>query len=158
MSTVIDVTLQGILNNKNMTKYQLSQISGVPKTTVIDICSGKSSIEKCSAKTVLRLAKALGCSMESLLEADEYDEKTGLPADRAYLECGLPSFLQSAIDAMQACWERVDRGETDIRWDCCYCELQSDINTCEVNGVISGEQAWYLREKYLRMERPGEIL
>lgn len=151
------LTLQAILNDRNMTKYQLSRLSGVPKTTVIDICSGKSAIEKCSARTVQRLAKALGCSMESLLEAEEYDSKTGLPVDRAYLECGLPDFLQSSIAEMRASWERVDRGEQDLRWDCYYCELQSNINTCEVNGIISEEQAWYLREKYLRMERPGEI-
>lgn len=151
------MTLQAILDHRNMTKYKLSQLSGVPKTTVIDICSGKSSIEKCSAKTVLQLAKALGCSMESLLETEKYDTERGLPADKAYLECGLPDFLRSSIDAMQASWERMDQGEQDNRWDCYYCELQSDINTCEVNGLISEEQAWYLREKYLRMERPGEI-
>ena len=38
-------------------------------------------------------------------------------------------------------------------WDCDYCSLQSDINNAEVNRIISPEQAWYLREKYLRMER-----
>ena len=152
------MTLQAILEDRHLSKYKLSQMSGVPKTTVIDICSGKSSIEKCSAKTVQQLAKALGCSMESLLEPDEYDRKTGLPTDKTYLECGLPEFLRSAIDVMQASWERLDRGERDLRWDCYYCELQSDINNCEIGGIISEEQAWYLREKYLRMERPGEIL
>jgi len=86
-----------------------------------------------------------------------FDEKTGLPTEEMYLECGLPDFLRNAIAMMQASWERVDRGEQDHRWDCYYCELQSDINTCEVNGLISEKQAWYLREKYLRMERPGEI-
>ena len=154
----MNMTLQAILDEKNMTKYKLSQISGVPKTTVIDIFSGKSSIENCSAKTVLQIARALGCSMEYLLEADEYDRETGLPVDKAYLECGLPDFLQSAIATMQASWERMDRGEQDNRWDCYFCELQSDINNCEVDGLISEEQAWYLREKYLKMERPGEIL
>ena len=151
------MTLQAMLDNRNMTKYKLSQISGVPKTTVIDICSGKSSIEKCSAKTVLQLARALGCSMESLLESEEYDAETGLPTDKAYLECGLPDFLRDSIEQMQASWDRMARGEKDLRWDCYFCELQSDINNCEVNGVISEEQAWYLREKYLGIERPGEI-
>ena len=37
-------------------------------------------------------------------------------------------------------------------WDCDYCNLQADINNAEVNQVISSEQAWYLRERYLRME------
>ncbi len=95
--------------------------------------------------------------METLLETEEYDAETVLSADKAYLECELPDFLRSSMGAMQANRERVDRGEQDTRWDCYYCELQSDINTCEVNGLISKEQAWYLREKYLRMKRPGEI-
>lgn len=78
---------------------------------------------------------------------------TGLPADRSYLECGLPDFLRESIAQMQAAWDRLDRGEEYLRWDCDYCNLQADINNAEVNQVISSEQAWYLREKYLRMER-----
>ena len=78
---------------------------------------------------------------------------TGLPADRSYLECGLPDFLRESIAQMQAAWDQLDRGEKDLRWDCDYCNLQADINNAEVNQVISSEQAWYLREKYLRMER-----
>ena len=34
--------LQGYLDSKNITKYRLSKIRGVPKTTIIDICYGKS--------------------------------------------------------------------------------------------------------------------
>ncbi|MEI3121022.1 MAG: hypothetical protein V8S86_08575 [Eubacteriales bacterium] len=56
---------------------------------------------------------------------------------------------------MQAAWDRLDRGEKDLRWDCDYCNLQTDINNAEVNQVISSEQAWYLREKYLR---DGEVV
>ena len=77
---------------------------------------------------------------------------TGLPADRSYLECGLPDFLRESIAQMQAAWDQLDRGEKDLRWVCDYCNLQTDINIAEVNQVISSEQAWYLRERYLRME------
>ena len=34
-----------------------------------------------------------------------------------------------------------------------YLADDTDINNAEVNQVISSEQAWYLREKYLRIER-----
>lgn len=78
---------------------------------------------------------------------------SGLPADDSYLECGLSPFLREAIAAMQSTWEKLDRGEECLRWDCAYDELQSDINIAEVEQIISSEQAWYLREKYLRMER-----
>lgn len=82
-----------------------------------------------------------------------YDSDTGLPNNKEYLECGLPPFLQDSIRAMSHAWKKIDNDEEYLRWDCDYCELQSDINSAEVNQVISSEQAWYLREKYLRMER-----
>lgn len=134
--------------------YRLSQISGVPKTTIVDICSGKSSISGCSAKTVYKLAKALECTMEELLEPDTgaYDAVTGLPKDETYLERGLPSFLETSIAHMEESWRKEDRGETDLHWDCYWCELNADINAAEVNGMISHQQATCLRKKYLRME------
>lgn len=77
----------------------------------------------------------------------------GRPADNSYLECGLPEFLRESIAAMKDAWQKLDNGIEYLRWDCDYCNLQTDINNAEVNQIISTEQAWYLREKYLRMER-----
>lgn len=77
----------------------------------------------------------------------------GLPKDKNYLECGLPDFLQTSIRAMIDAWRKLDNGIEYLRWDCDYCNLQSDINSAEVNQLISEEQAWFLREKYLRLER-----
>lgn len=146
--------LQTLLNRKNISKYALSKKSGVPKTTIMDICAGRSEIERCSVKTVQLLAKALDCSMEEIMELSEpYDSQTGLPKDQTYLERDLPPFLIESIDAMKSAWRKLDRGEKYLRWDCDYCNLQTDINNAEVNQVISPDQAWYLREKYLRMER-----
>lgn len=53
---------------KQLTKYKLSKSSGVPYTTVNDICSKRAQLEKCSAETIYRLAKTLDISMEALLE------------------------------------------------------------------------------------------
>lgn len=146
---------QSLLEQKNISKYQLSKISGVPKTTLIDICSGRSSIERCSAKTVLLLAKALGCTMEDLMQLDDvknsYEVDTGLPIDKAYLEYGLPLYLQTSIGNMKKSWELEDQGQKDMCWDLCWCELNADINSAEVDQNISKEQAQYLRKKYLRM-------
>ena len=62
-----------LLEQKKMSKYNLSKRSGVPQTTIQDICNGKSKIEKCSADTVYKIAKALKVSVESLIEdAIEY--------------------------------------------------------------------------------------
>lgn len=62
------MTINDVMENRNMTRYRLSKSSGIPYTTVNDICSGKSQLEKCSAETIYKLSKALGVSMESLLE------------------------------------------------------------------------------------------
>ena len=138
--------LQTYLDNNKISKYRLAKISGVPKTTIMDICAGRSTMERCSAKTVQQLAKALDHSMESLMNWTQ-------PEDTSYLECALPGFLQESVSAMRNAWKKIDCGETYLRWDCDFCNLQSDINSAEVNGIISTEQAWYLREKYLRMKR-----
>lgn len=60
--------LQTLLDQRQITKYHLSKVSGVPKTTIMDICAGRSGIERCSAKTVQQLAKALNCTMEDIME------------------------------------------------------------------------------------------
>lgn len=148
------MNLQTILNNKQMSMYRLSKLSGVPKTTVIDICSGKSSIDGCNAKTVLQLSKALGCSMEDLMAIDvaNYDAVTGLPKDDSYLEKGLPDYLQKSVAAMVESWELEDSGKKDLHWDIHWCDLNADINSAQTEQEITPEQAWYLRRKYLRME------
>ena len=153
------MTMQSMLRERNMSMYRLSQISGVPKTTVIDICSGKSAIEGCTAKTVMQLSKALGCSMEDLMQIDNarYDHKTGFPKDETYLEKGLPAYLQASIETMRDSWTRIDHGEKDLHWDIYWCDLNADINCAETEQEISSDQAWYLRKKYLRMEKDDDV-
>ena len=134
------MSLQTMLNDKNISMYRLSQISGVPKTTVIDICSGKSSIENCNAKTVLQLSRALNCSMEDIMQAADSNN---------HYEIALPKYLKASLDNMKKAIKLKANGQKYLRYDCDYCELQSDINTAEVSGEISPDQAWYLRSKYL---------
>lgn len=62
------MTINEAMERRNITKYRLSKSSGIPYTTVNDICSGKARLEKCSAETIYRLCKELNISMESLLE------------------------------------------------------------------------------------------
>lgn len=57
-----------ILSQRGITKYRLSKSSGVPQTTINDICSGKAHIEKCSAETIYRISKVLNIAMEDLVE------------------------------------------------------------------------------------------
>ena len=134
------MSLQTILNDKNISMYRLSQISDVPKTTVTDICSGKSSIVNCNAKTVLQLSRALNCSMEDIMQAADSNN---------HYETALPKYLKASLDNMKKAIKLKASGQKYLRYDCDYCELQSDINTAEVSGEISPDQAWYLRSKYL---------
>lgn len=149
------MNLRTMLSERNMSMYRLAKISGVPNTTVLDICSGKSSIGGCNAKTVFLLAKALNCSMEELMMIDtfNYDAKTGLPKSDTYLEKNLPPYLEHSLSAMKRSWEIEDGGGRDLHWDVCWCELNADINAAENEQSISTEQAWYLRRRYLRMEK-----
>lgn len=62
------MSLQTLLDKRGISMYRLSKMSGVSKTVIIDICSGKSAIENCTVKTVYSIAKVLGLSVEELLK------------------------------------------------------------------------------------------
>lgn len=149
--------LQTLLDQRNLSKYKLSQLSGVPKTTILDICAGRSSLENCAAKTVYQLAQALGCTVETLLTLTASYDEQGLPTDKSYLERGLPDYLYASIEAMEKSWAILDSGQRNTTYDLDFCELQADINRAENDEIISSEQAWYLREKYLRMKREEDF-
>ena len=60
--------IRELMEKKGITTYRLSKNSGIPYTTVNDICNNKVSLAKCNSETVYRLSKALNISMEELLE------------------------------------------------------------------------------------------
>ncbi len=86
---------------------------------------------------------------------DRYDPETGLPLDKTYLECGLPDDLDEALRAMKASWAIVDSEGYDINWADAHSEFIARINSCEVEGEITREQAVY---KMILIERKRRIL
>jgi len=143
------MTIGELLEEKGLSRYRLSKISGVPWATLSDICSGKTKFERCSAITLSKLSKALGISIEELilLETGSGMDKDGKPQNKAYLESGLPDSLQKALDEyIQGEKEQVSH------MDCLWGELYGSINACQWGGRITLEQADYLRKKYLFME------
>lgn len=68
IKVVMNMDINEILKENGMTRYRLSKISGVPHATLNELCSGKSRIEKCSAETLYKIAKALHVSIEMLIE------------------------------------------------------------------------------------------
>ena len=59
--------LSNLLEQKNITKYKLSKISGVPFTTISEMTTGKTKIKNCTGETLYKLAKALDVTVEDLL-------------------------------------------------------------------------------------------
>lgn len=134
--------INNILNESGMTKYRLAKQAGIPHATLSDICSGKTQIEKCSAETVYKLAKALHVPMELLVAPTVTDPQA--ERERAY-EYALPEYLQHDLDAFK---EGMQNKSSLI--DCLWGELYGSINCAEIDdGLITAEHANYLRQKYL---------
>ena len=132
--------IEDLLEKRNITKYRLAVQAGIPHATLTDICSGKTRLEKCSAETVYKLAKALGVSMELLTEGGILQTER----ERAF-EYGLPDYLQHDLDAYK---EGLISHSGLL--DCLWGELYGSINMAEISdGVITAEHANYLRRKYL---------
>lgn len=148
MKVVIKMNLNIIIKQSGMTKYKVAKLSGVPHATLNDLCSGKSRIEKCSAETLYRIAKALNVSMESLVETviieKEEMQRVQIVRERSY-EYGLPEYLQHDLDAYKEALRNNSR-----LLDCFWGELYGSINMAEISdGIITPEHADYLRKKYL---------
>ena len=148
MNVVMEMNLNIIIKQSGMTKYKVAKLSGVPHATLNDLCSGKSRIEKCSAETLYRIARALNVSMESLIETviieKEEMQRVQIVRERSY-EYGLPEYLQHDLDAYKEALRNNSR-----LLDCFWGELYGSINIAEISdGVITPEHADYLRKKYL---------
>ena len=132
--------IEDLLAKRDMTKYRLAVQAGIPHATLNDICSGKTKLEKCSAETVYKLAKALGVSMELLTEGGILQAER----ERAF-EYGLPDYLQHDLDAYKD-GLKSHSGLIDCLWG----ELYGSINMAEISdGIITSEHSNYLRKKYL---------
>ena len=133
--------IEDLLKRKKMTKYRLAIKANIPHATVSEICSGKTHLEKCSAETVYKIAKALGVSMELLTESGI----TSAERERSY-EYNLPEYLQKDLDA----YKDGLKNKSNLL-DCLWGELYGSIDIAEINDqFITPEHADYLRQKYLR--------
>ena len=126
------MTFLDLLAEKKTTVYALSADSGVPKTTLTDIASGKADILECSGKTLLAISRSLGVSIEVLLLLEREESKTLLP-----------EFLQESINEYR---KAIRKDSTLV--DCFSDQLNSSINVAEVENLISKEQANRLRLRY----------
>lgn len=71
------------------------------------------------------------------------------------LENSFPEWLQESIDRFKKAYRLYLADAPHIAFDCDIDEFMSDINNAEVNGAITSDAAWYLREAYLGLTREG---
>lgn len=74
------MTFLDLLAFKKMTIYRLSQLSGIPKTTLTDLGSGKTSLLDASGKTLLGISKVLKVRIEELLELEPEEDMKKITA------------------------------------------------------------------------------
>lgn len=126
------MTFLDLLAYKKMTVSSLSVKSGIPRSTLTDIASGKSDILECSGKTLLAISKCLNMTIEELLALEREEAKTLLPG-----------FL---LDSIVQYRKAIRKDSTML--DCYSDQLNSSINVAEVENLISKEQANRLRKRY----------
>jgi DNA-binding Xre family transcriptional regulator len=148
------MTIMELLKEKGLSRYSLSKYSGIPWATLSDLCSGKTSLNRCTGQTLSKLSEALDLSIEEILElsAEPSDvSKDGKPTDKTYLETNLSQHLTKAIN------EYIQGEKDNVSYlDCLWGELYGSINADFWSGCITEEQANYLRTKYLFGEEQEE--
>ena len=115
------MTVQKYMEKNNMSRYRLAKTSGIPYTTITDICSGKARLEKCSAETIYKLAKSLKVPMEELL-APCFEQRSDFELYKS-----------------NVCHELKEKGD-----------IQFVIDTLESNMIRKFyEKEWYAESLYL---------
>ena len=132
------MNIDTFLKNKGYTVYRLSKETGISKTTLFDIFSGKSNILDCRVRIMMKIAAALDCDIKELINLEPV-------LYNAVYEENIPSFLKENIAFIKN-----KRNWNNPLFDCYLDEANSSINVCEIENLISKKQADYLRNKYLR--------
>ena len=73
--------------------------------------------------------------------------------EKIEIDSTLPQFLRESIEAFLIGKEKYESGIGYSEFDMDYCDLQTDINICEVEQMITSDEAWQLREKYLELQK-----
>lgn len=119
------------------TSYSIAKATGLPKTTVVDIYSGKRALMNCSGRTLLALSRLFKITIEDLLKIEQKDAMSSV-------EELLPSFLQESIRKYNEARTNKKSYASDY-----LMEISSSINVAEVEGFITHECATALRRGYL---------
>ena len=127
------MTLKELINQKNITIYELSKKTHIPLTTLYDLTSGKSCLKNCKAITLYNLSKYLKISMEELLWLDVEENISTLPK---YLQLAIKNFLKAKKENATTVGDY-------------WMDINSSINIAEVDNEISHDLANVLSNRYL---------
>ncbi len=147
-----------LLEQQCMTKYRLSKNSDVPYTTLNDICNGKTSLAKCSAETVYRLAKELKVTVEQLLEA-EFEKRCSFELFKSNVchklkELGDIDFLIDTLEQDEIRWYYQKKWYPESLYLLAMVDYISRIN----HVALCEEYADLRRQKLSRELFPASIL
>ena len=117
--------INDLLKRKQISRYRLSKDSGVPMTTITDICSGKAVLEKCAAGTLYRIARVLNVTVDAILE-DYYRQFKDY-------RCSFETFKSNTCHLVK------DKGDLDF--------IIEVLETDEVRKLY--ERQWYREAFYL---------
>jgi len=114
-----------LLQKENMSRYRLSKESGIPMTTITDICNGKAELDKCAAGTLYKIAKVFGVTVDALLENNEARTKD--------YRCSFETFKSNT------CHHVKDLGDIDF--------IIETLETDEIRKLY--DRQWYREALYL---------
>ena len=114
-----------LLQQANMSRYRLSKESGVPMTTITDICSGKADLDKCAAGTLYKIAKVLGVTVDAILDESHKTTKD--------YRCSFETFKSNT------CHQVKDKGDLDF--------IIETLETDEIRHLY--DRQWYRESLYL---------
>ena len=142
------MTLDSLLAQCNLSKYQLAKQTGIAQSTISDLFSEKTKIENCHFDTAYKIAKTLNITMEQLYLCGE-DPLKIFDKHKTPSEDELPLFLRISIGNWYKSKAVRASGFDDHEWDAVLDELSSSINAVENCGAIDSKFAWWLRHRYL---------
>ena len=141
------MVINNLLAKKKMSKNKLSKLSGVPLTTVVDICSGKSDINKCSVETLLKITRVLNTTIESLVSVDNRTAFETFKSQTCHevKRMGDIPYIIKTIESNEI------REYYDMGWyrECYYLLAMLDY-LCRVNELLYCAEYYDIRNKALK--------
>ena len=117
--------INDLLEREQMSRYRLSKESGVPMTTITDICDGKADLDRCAAGTLYKIAKVFHVTVDAIL-----DEAHKTSVD---YRCSFENFKSNT------CHQVKDKGDLDF--------IIETLEADEIRNLY--ERQWYREAFYL---------